>query len=85
MDKVYKAFSDETRREIVRMLLDEPLTAGEIGSHFDIALPSLTHHLNILSNSEIIGAQRVGRNILYALNKNRLQEFLLSAYKDFSS
>ena len=46
--ETFKALSDPTRREILRLLRDRAKTAGEIGSHFDMAGATISHHLSVL-------------------------------------
>ena len=50
---VFKAISDPTRREILKLLNEKDLSAGEIAEHFDISKPALTKHLNILREADI--------------------------------
>lgn len=76
MNEAYKAVADETRREILRLLREEDLTAGEIAAQFDISWPSITHHLNILRQAGLIQVEPRGQERLYSLNTTVLQEFL---------
>ena len=54
MGSVFKAISDPTRREILKLLNEKDLSAGEIAEHFDISKPALTKHLNILREAELV-------------------------------
>ena len=56
MGNVFKAISDPTRREILKLLNDKDLSAGEIAEHFDISKPALTKHLNILREAELVSS-----------------------------
>lgn len=76
MNEAYKAVADETRREILRLLREGDLTAGEIAAQFDISWPSITHHLNILRQAGLIQVEPQGQERLYSLNTTVLQEFL---------
>jgi DNA-binding transcriptional ArsR family regulator len=74
MNTVFKALSDPTRRKILELLAEKDMTAGEIADHFKISKPSISHHLNLLKNSELILGEKQGQNILYSLNTTALQE-----------
>lgn len=73
-DSVYKALSSEYRRAIIKLLRWQNLTAGEIASHFDISKPSISRHLEVLKNAELITDKRMGTYIEYALNMSVVQE-----------
>ena len=76
MNEAYKAVADETRREILRLLREEDLTAGQIQAQFEISWPSITHHLNILRQAGLIQVEPRGQQRVYSLNTTVLQEFL---------
>jgi ArsR family transcriptional regulator len=76
LNHTLKALSDPTRREILKMLGDKNLSAGDIAKAFNISKPSLSHHLNILKNAELVSAERDGQNIIYSLNASVIQEFV---------
>jgi len=80
MDSVFKALSDPTRRKILELLTEKDITAGEIADHFKISKPSISHHLNLLKNSELILGKKQGQNILYSLNTTALQELIKWLY-----
>ena len=58
MSKVFKALSDETRREILKLLSKKDMSAGEISDHFNMSKPSISKHLEILRESELISSER---------------------------
>jgi len=74
MNSLFKALNDPTRRKILKMLEEEDLTAGEIAEAFDISKPSISHHLDILKQSELITGERNGRFISYSINTTVLEE-----------
>ncbi|NLM48700.1 MAG: winged helix-turn-helix transcriptional regulator [Epulopiscium sp.] len=82
MDNVFKALSDKNRRQILKLLREKDLSAGEIAEHFDISKPSLSHHLNILKQANLVQTERQGQNIIYSLNTTAIQE-LISWIYDF--
>jgi DNA-binding transcriptional ArsR family regulator len=76
MDGSYKALADPTRRRILEMLREGDLTAGDIAAEFDMAWASVSHHLNVLKNADLVLAKREGQNIRYSLNTTVLQELV---------
>ena len=70
----FKALSDPTRRQILVLLKDKDMTAGEIAEHFDMTKPSISHHLNQLKQAQLIQDERKGQNIYYSLNTTVFQE-----------
>ena len=83
MNAIYKALADENRRMIIKLLLNKPLNAGEIGENFSFSAPSLTHHLNILVSSGILSQQRAGQNKIFSIEKATLQKLVLNMYDKF--
>ncbi|BDG31993.1 hypothetical protein PthBH41_17050 [Parageobacillus thermoglucosidasius] len=58
MNLVYKALADPTRRDILNLLKNKDLTAGEIADHFRISKPSISHHLNLLKQADLVHAEK---------------------------
>lgn len=83
MQKIFNALSDKTRREILGLLKAKDMTAGEIANNFNISKPSISHHLNILKNSDLVVSERKGQEIIYSLNVTVMQEFMLSLFDNF--
>lgn len=76
MDKLFKALNDQTRRDILELLKEKELTAGEIADRFDISKPSISHHLDLLKQAGLIEADKQGQFIYYSLNTTVVDEFL---------
>lgn len=76
MNKAFKALSDPTRRQILDLLKEKDLTAGEIAQHFQITKPSVSHHLNILKEAGLVQDEREGQFIYYSLNTTVFQDVL---------
>ncbi|MEE0800149.1 MAG: autorepressor SdpR family transcription factor [Gemmiger sp.] len=72
----FKALGDPTRRRILELLSGGEMTAGEIADHFDMAKPSVSHHLSILKNAGLVRDERRGQNIVYCLNMTVFQEVM---------
>lgn len=71
-----KAISDSTRREILNLLKEGRKSAGEIGEHFSMTGATISHHLAILRDAELITDERVGKFIYYELSMTVLDEIL---------
>jgi len=54
LNEVFKAIADPTRREILSLLRQRPMTAGEIAERFDLSKPSISHHLNLTVFEELV-------------------------------
>lgn len=72
----FKALADPTRREIVRLLKQGDMTAGEIGSRFAMTGASVSHHLSVLRQAGLVTDRKEGKYIYYELNLTVLQELL---------
>jgi DNA-binding transcriptional ArsR family regulator len=77
---VFKALADGTRRDIIKLLRDGPLTSGEIAARFPTAWATVSRHLGVLRAAELITATRNGGNVVYELNTTVLQELLTQIY-----
>jgi DNA-binding transcriptional ArsR family regulator len=75
-DKVFKALSDANRRKIISLLRKNDMTAGEIADHFNISKPSISEHLKILKNAELISSEKKGQFITYFLNSSILEDVI---------
>ena len=77
MHTTLKALADPTRREILELLKNRRLSAGEIGEHFSVTGPSISRHLSILKEADLIRDTREGKFIYYDLNASVLEEIML--------
>jgi len=73
---VFKALNDPTRREILELLKDRDLTAGEIADQFNISKPSISHHLDLLKQAGLVIANKDGQFIHYSINTTVMDEML---------
>ena len=76
MSKAVKALSDKTRREILKLLNNRDMSAGEIAEHFDMSKPSISKHLDILREAELVSSEKKGQFIIYSINTSVIQEVL---------
>lgn len=75
--ETFKALSDPVRREILELLKKGPLSAGDIGSHFDMTGATISYHLKILKQADLIYESREKNFIYYQLNASVLEEIML--------
>lgn len=77
MQDTLQALADPTRREILNMLKQSRLSAGEISNHFSISGAAVSRHLSVLKEADLIRDEREGKYIYYELNATVLEEILL--------
>lgn len=82
MTTVFKALSDDTRRQILKLLANGDLTAKEIAENFTISKPAISKHLDILKEAKLVISERTGMSVTYSLNASVLQT-TLGAFLDF--
>jgi DNA-binding transcriptional ArsR family regulator len=71
---VFQAIADPTRRTILMLVASHSMTAGSIASNFDTARPTVSKHLQILTECELIKQEQNGREIYYHLNPKKMKE-----------
>ena len=75
-NEVFKALSDPTRREILRLLGLSEMSAGQLTEKFDMTKPSMSHHFAVLKEADLITSRREGQQIIYSLNTTVVQDML---------
>ena len=73
----FKALSDPVRREILQLLKSGRMSAGEIGSHFDMTGATISYHLNILKKADLLWEAKEKNYVYYELNTSVVDEILL--------
>ena len=76
IQKTFKALSDKNRREILDLLKERPMTAGEIGQHFPVSGATMSHHMSMLKDAGLILDDRQGKYIYYELNTSVVEELI---------
>ena len=71
---VFQAIADPTRRGILLLLAAQPMTAGAIASNFDTARPTVSKHIQILTECELLKQEQQGREIYYHFNPQKMKE-----------
>ena len=77
MQDTLQALADPTRREILNLLKQSRMSAGEISNHFSISGAAVSRHLSVLKEADLIRDEREGKYIYYELNATVLEEILL--------
>ena len=80
---VFRALSDPTRREILRMLRKKPMTAGELAEAFPMTKGSLSHHYNILKYADLVRCERRGQFLVYSLNTSVFEDAMQTLIEFF--
>lgn len=70
----FKAIADPTRRQILHLLRQGELTAGDLAQHFNMTKPTMSHHFSVLADADLITRRRDGQTIWYALNTTVLED-----------
>jgi len=76
MNTVFKALNDPTRRQILELLQEKDLTAGEIAEQFKISFPSISHHLDLLKQAKLVTSEKDGQYVYYSLNTTVVDEIM---------
>lgn len=77
MNQVFKALADPTRRTVLQLLRQRPMTAGELSNHFPVSRPTMSAHFVVLREAGLIGASKQGTTITYRLQLSVLEDALL--------
>ena len=85
MTKVFKALSDGTRQEILRLLESHQHTVGEIVGNFNLSQPTISRHLSVLKEADLVVDQRQGQNVIYRLNDDALSSSMREFFGQFRS
>src|SRR5579871_4329967 len=75
-NKAFKALSDPTRREILRLLRRGEMTAGDLAERFDMTKPTMSHHFSVLKEADLLTSRRDGQQIWYGLNTTVVQDLM---------
>ena len=77
LQNTLRALADPIRREILNLLKQGRMSAGEIADHFDVTAASISRHLSVLKEADLIRDERQGKFIYYDLNASVLEEIML--------
>ena len=79
MQHTLKALADPIRRDILHLLKDGAMSAGDIAAHFPVTAAAISRHLSVLKEADLIRDSREGKYIYYQLNTSVLEEMILWA------
>jgi ArsR family transcriptional regulator, arsenate/arsenite/antimonite-responsive transcriptional repressor len=85
LTKVFKALSDGTRLEILRLLEGQQRTVGEIVGNFSLSQPTISRHLSVLKDADLVLDHRQGQNVIYRLNDDALSGSMQQFFGQFRS
>lgn len=76
MNIVFKALNDPIRREILEILKERDMSAGDIADRFDIGKPTISHHLDLLRQANLVSSTKDGQFVMYSINTTILDEIM---------
>lgn len=77
MNTVFKALADPTRRKVLELLRQKPMSAGELADHFPVSRPTMSAHFTVLRQADLIESTKIGTTITYQLKLSVLEDALL--------
>lgn len=84
MTQVFRALSDPTRRRVLQLLQDGPMSAGELSARFEVSRPTMSAHFAVLREADLVHAEKVGKSVIYHLKLSVLEEALLGFVHSFN-
>ena len=84
MSSIFKALSDPTRRRVLQLLQDGPMSAGELSDRFEVSKPTMSAHFAVLKEADLVHAEKAGKSVIYHLKLSVLEEALLGFVESFS-
>ena len=76
LNALFKALNDPIRRDILNLLKDKDMSAGDIADHFNIGKPTISHHLDLLRQAGLVTSDKQGQFIIYSISTTVLDEML---------
>ena len=81
LNALFKALNDPIRRDILDLLKDKDMSAGDISEHFNIGKPTISHHLDLLRQAGLVTSAKQGQFIIYSISTTVLDEMLQWIYQ----
>lgn len=81
LNQIFKALNDPVRREILSLLKDKDMFAGDIADHFQIGKPTISHHLDLLKQAGLVTSAKQGQFIVYSISTTVLDDILQWIYQ----
>ncbi|MBP8155778.1 MAG: winged helix-turn-helix transcriptional regulator [Leadbetterella sp.] len=76
MNNIFRALNDASRREILEILRLGDATAGEISDRFNMSKPSISHHLDLLRQADLVSSKKKGQFVIYSINLPALDDII---------
>ena len=83
MNRVFKALADPTRRKVLELLRQRPMTAGELCEHFPVSKPTMSAHFSVLREADLVDARKQGTTVTYRIKLSVLEDALLGFAQTF--
>jgi DNA-binding transcriptional ArsR family regulator len=83
MSNVFKALSDPTRRKVLQLLRQGPMSAGDLSDQFAVSKPTMSAHFAVLKEADLVHAEKEGKSVIYHLKLSVLEEALLGFVDSF--
>ena len=83
MSHVFKALSDPTRRRVLHLLRQGPMSAGDLADQFDVSKPTMSAHFAVLKEADLVHAEKIGKSVIYHLKLSVLEDALLGFVQSF--
>ena len=83
MNRVFKALADPTRRRVLELLRERPMTAGELSDHFEVSKPTMSAHFAVLREADLVESDKSGVTVTYRLKLSVLEDALLGFSQAF--
>ena len=83
MNRVFKALSDPTRRQVLQLLRNGPMSAGELSARFQVTKPTMSAHFAVLKEADLVHAEKAGQSVIYHLKLSVLEDALLGFVHSF--
>jgi DNA-binding transcriptional ArsR family regulator len=81
LNALFKALNDPIRRDILDLLKDKDMSAGDIAEHFNIGKPTISHHLDLLRQAGLVTSAKQGQFIIYSISTTVLDNMLQWIYQ----
>ncbi|MDG1418181.1 MAG: autorepressor SdpR family transcription factor [Maricaulis sp.] len=83
MSNVFKALADPTRRRVLELLREQPLSAGDLSDHFEFSKPTMSAHFSVLREANLVDATKSGKSVIYRIKLSVLEDALLGFAQGF--
>lgn len=83
MSSVFKALSDPTRRRVLQLLRERPMSAGDLADRFEVSKPTMSAHFAVLREADLVHVEKAGKSLIYHLKLSVLEEALMGFAQTF--